>query len=227
MEIKNIILYDPWHQVSGFIEFKKSQPGKTFLKLRHTFPQSELVLSVTADGKSHIFAVKSMHENCEIAAGIDLCSEVFACIMHRVGNKVTTLASGAINLTEDQSSSASEPLGGGAASVLTEERGLSDRTEDVRKPSEFPQRARGATGAAPPQQTGCLHAIVEETENAPIKRAGGEKPLAVREIDEALRAVCCIDDKGKGMCESCPYREYFYEFTLDHKINKDRIQISQ
>jgi len=32
----------------------------------------------------------------------------------------------------------------------------------------------------------------------------------IKEIDEVLRAACQIDDKKRGMCGACPYREFFY-----------------
>lgn len=42
-----------------------------------------------------------------------------------------------------------------------------------------------------------------------------KKTAAAREVDEVLRAVCQIDEHKKGMCESCPYRDFFYG---DHEI---------
>lgn len=34
--------------------------------------------------------------------------------------------------------------------------------------------------------------------------------VAVRELDEALRKICIIDENGRGQCENCPYREHFF-----------------
>jgi len=39
---------------------------------------------------------------------------------------------------------------------------------------------------------------------------GGNAPSPVKEIDEILRAVCSVDEKKRGVCASCPYRDYFY-----------------
>ena len=43
------------------------------------------------------------------------------------------------------------------------------------------------------------------------------KTEEAQEVDEVLRKVCTIGDDGKGQCESCPYREHFYTFTLEHQ----------
>jgi len=47
------------------------------------------------------------------------------------------------------------------------------------------------------------------------------KTLAVKELDEAIRAVCVtIDENGKGQCETCPYREHFFghAMTCDDEV---------
>jgi len=32
----------------------------------------------------------------------------------------------------------------------------------------------------------------------------------VKQLDEALRKVCIIDEDGQGQCSHCPYREHFF-----------------
>jgi len=34
--------------------------------------------------------------------------------------------------------------------------------------------------------------------------------VVVKELDEALRKICVIDEDGKGQCSGCPYREHFF-----------------
>lgn len=41
-----------------------------------------------------------------------------------------------------------------------------------------------------------------------------EQLSSIKEIDDVLRKVCIIDDEGKGQCETCPYRDHFYQFAL-------------
>ena len=51
--------------------------------------------------------------------------------------------------------------------------------------------------------------------------AGKDKAeiVAVRELDEALRAICVIDEHGKGQCETCPYREHFFgDAVVDDEV---------
>ena len=51
-----------------------------------------------------------------------------------------------------------------------------------------------------------------------IRIAEPIKPVEVNEVDAVLRKVCTIDEHGKGQCETCPYREYFYQFTLERPV---------
>jgi hypothetical protein len=66
------------------------------------------------------------------------------------------------------------------------------------------QAIRSASGesAEPP---GALKSILADTSQGIIRPLEPKK-----EIDQVLRAVCSIDDRGKGICEGCPYREHFY-----------------
>ena len=54
-----------------------------------------------------------------------------------------------------------------------------------------------------------IKAMLRDTAKTPIER-NIAKSAAAREIDNILRAVCKIDDAGKGMCECCPYRDFFF-----------------
>ena len=60
--------------------------------------------------------------------------------------------------------------------------------------------------------------IAEQSAPAEIIRlAEPIKPVEVNEVDAVLRKVCTIDEHGKGQCETCPYRDYFYQFTLERE----------
>jgi hypothetical protein len=41
------------------------------------------------------------------------------------------------------------------------------------------------------------------------------REVVVKEVDEVLRKACVIDEEGRGQCESCPYREYFFGAVAD------------
>ena len=36
------------------------------------------------------------------------------------------------------------------------------------------------------------------------------KSLPIAEVDQILREVCDVEDGEKGICETCPYRDYFF-----------------
>jgi len=38
---------------------------------------------------------------------------------------------------------------------------------------------------------------------------------AIKELDEAIRKLCIIDENGKGQCETCPYREHFFGGAIE------------
>lgn len=63
-----------------------------------------------------------------------------------------------------------------------------------------------------------LQAILADTAEKPIKRNTAVKTAdTIREIDEVLRAVCTIDERKKGACQTCPYRDFFYGEEIQHK----------
>ena len=70
---------------------------------------------------------------------------------------------------------------------------------------------------------GALKSILNDTAKSPIDRHPSHKTKAAREVDEILRAVCSIDNRGKGMCESCPYREFFYGENIDENVLKHQV----
>ena len=62
-------------------------------------------------------------------------------------------------------------------------------------------------------------ALVNEEVNAECQTdASRVNDNAIKEIDEILRKVCVIDENGKGQCEGCPYREYFFGDAVDEEI---------
>jgi hypothetical protein len=134
--IKNIILYEPTGSVAGFIEIRLRN-GKTNLRLKQSFADKNLMLSLTAGGENKIFKIEGNFAEWTIEDELDLTYEVFVCIVRQTGKKVNSIASGGINLNK-------------------------------------------------------------------------LKLKAVAEIDEAIRKVCSVDDRGHGNCEQCPYRDYFF-----------------
>ena len=181
--IKNIILYDPWQQVSGFVELKTGNSGKTQVKVRHNLYDKDLLLSIVAGGESQVFTLPERTSTHEISAAIDMTKEVVACLMQKDGNKVSTLASGAINLMSNEK-------------LIMNNVGIIDNIV--------------------PEGRGGLEVILADTEILPISRKVMDdtpktyQTEAAHEIDELLRAVCTVDDQGRGICETCPYREHFF-----------------
>ena len=183
--IKNIILYDTWQNVSGFVELKNTG-GRTQVKLRHSLSEKELVLSLVEEGgQSYMFQANGTNGIFEIKGAFDLSRELVACLCAREGNKVTTLASGIVN-------------------PRRKDAGL--------KPDTKFQNVQPSDES--------IAAVIEETAFVPIRREEGSTAARVAvEIDELLRKVCTVDDAGRGQCETCPYRDYFYEFTLNRGNN--------
>ena len=76
--------------------------------------------------------------------------------------------------------------------------------------------ATGVINLAEKKQKAPLATIIEETSSTPISRekaavaTTGYNTVAAKEVDELLRKVCAVDAEGKGICEKCPYREFFY-----------------
>jgi hypothetical protein len=172
--IKNVILYDPYGHVVGFVELKNAGAG-TYIKVKHNLAGIRLTLSINDD--THDMNIKDFAT--ETSTPIDLDAQVKVSITERVGNTTTTLAYGSIN--EDEAKQITVPSTGALNEILQE-------TEQ---------------GIIRPEPTIAI-------EEPPVKTS------AVREIDEALRAICMIDEKGKGVCEMCPYRDFFYGETITH-----------
>ena len=60
--------------------------------------------------------------------------------------------------------------------------------------------------------------IVQQNGNEMISLASGvinlnrlKEKQAVQEIDHAIKKICSVDACGKGECDKCPYREYFFK----------------
>ena len=164
--IKNVILYDPYGHVVGFVEFKNAVGG-TAVKLRNNLADIHFDLSIN----EHIFNVEKRDFITEINPPIQLDNEIRISITQQNGNTTTTLAHGIINENQRPFSKALSKLPP-LKSILQDTCGGIDRTE---------------------------HSEIQPTATA-----------AVHEIDEVLRAVCRVNDQGKGMCETCPYRGAFY-----------------
>ena len=177
--IKNVILYDQYQHVVGFVELKNN--GQTQIKVKHNLADTDIIMTVTCGGEEFIFNMDKKIFESSFPRMIDIESEIVVTLTHKDGNTVTKYAEGSLGMK-----SAPKPFSKSIASL-------------------------------PP-----LKSILEDTDKKKIER---EKPdskkiektvntRAAREIDEVLRAICTIDDKGKGICESCPYREYFYGETV-------------
>ena len=96
--IKNVILYDSWQHVCGFVEFKTSA-GKTLVKIRHNLSDS-LIMTIAAK-QNHTFNVTNTSQSFEISGEMDLNSFVKVCLMQRDGQTSTVLANGAINVLKE------------------------------------------------------------------------------------------------------------------------------
>jgi len=203
-------LYDTNQHVSGFVELR-TDSGCTAVKIRHNLSQGsslpvqetlqarELLLSVDAQcafsRNSHVLNVNENNQTLQIPEVIDLSREVVICLMGKEGNKVSTLASGAINLTKNAS---------------IEEKQIQASAENL---TDSPNLLVNSSDTTP------LSVVLDETEHLPIGRK--YKTEAAREIDEMLRAVCTVDEKGKGQCETCPYREHFFGENIDLTIGNN------
>jgi len=90
---KNIILYDEFGSVSGFVELK-IRSNKADIKVRHNLADMLLQFSVMANGEAtKVFKITSASSTFEVRDNIDAEKEIFVCI--RRGEE--TLASGVIN----------------------------------------------------------------------------------------------------------------------------------
>jgi hypothetical protein len=206
LSIKNVILYDAHGHVSGFVELKIRE-SYTAVKVRHnlftesansTAEERNLLLSVTADGaEPHVFAFSAVQAEFDIRARIDPACEIVVCIIGKKGASLATVASGAVN----------EGIGGKSADRGPRTAG----DEELKAKNERRVTADMPDITFPPPPTNtALDAAGDTQEKAePVKSA------EAREVDAVLRAVCEIDEGGRGVCETCPYRDYFFEFTLD------------
>jgi len=165
LQIKNVILYDPYSSVVGFVEFKTFGTS-TEIRAKHNIGEDNLILSVN----DMTFAMRGDDFVTGTKTAINFDEEIIVVVAKKEGNDITTLASGSLNLGKT-----------------------------LAKPAVSP-----------------LNTIIQETERG-IERTSEHTTSAAREIDEILRAVCSIDDKGRGVCESCPYREHFFGENVSHR----------
>jgi len=182
ISIKNVILYDHYQHVVGFVELKNIDQ-ETLVKIKHNLDVTDLILSITVRAENFAFKMGEKNFSTSIKKQLDIDAEVVVAIMQKAEDDITTLASGIIN--------PAGPFKMGQA-------------KDGRMPLADPPEDLQAVGA--------LKSILQDTQDTRIDRQNQTAPKtkAAREIDEVLRAVCTINDQGKGMCETCPYRDHFF-----------------
>jgi len=160
LTIKNVILYDPYASVVGFVELKNYGGGKTKIRVKDNLADADLTLTI--NGQIY---------NMTDQGDIDLEKEIRVSITQRNGNTTTTIASGELNINQPFSKS---------------------------------------LATLPPLKAILQDINTQSIDRTSVDKVEGKSNSAVREIDEILRAVCTVDDKGKGICEMCPYREFFF-----------------
>jgi len=180
--IKNVILYDHYQNVVGFVELKNVE-GRTRVKIKH---------NVQTKTDNIIATVNNNIVGDEITPPINLEDEIVVCLIQKDNSKVTTLASGILNPRATVL-----PAVGAQMQIEAEPHALNSITEQISP----------------------LRAILDATENTPIDRTVIAKPTAKHEIDEILRAVCTIGGDKKGVCVTCPYRDYFFGENIDISVN--------
>jgi hypothetical protein len=188
-DIKNVILYDNWGHVVGFVELKNAGTV-TEIRAKHNLTEEGLITSV--NGAVVEFAPDAVSGQIARVPALSLSAEITICIMSKSGKNLSTLAGGIINPNP--------------AAIPAE------------TPAEIPTLDAAPTPPAEPIAADCLSVksnplseILADTAESPISRATPKfVSNAAREIDEVLRAVCQIDETKKGICESCPYRDYFF-----------------
>jgi len=192
VEIKNVILYDHYQHVVGFVELKNID-AVTHIKVKHNLQESDVIVSVQNGARPPFYKGGiDVTGGFSVSPPADLDDEVVICLVQKNGNTVTTLASGIINpniVHEKPTLDACLPKGVACDSGV----GYS--------PQPFSKSMANLPS---------IKSILKDTET-PIDRTGAvKKTAAAREIDDILRAVCMVDSKGKGICQTCPYREFFF-----------------
>ena len=91
--VKNVILYDEFGSVSGFVEFKIRR-DRTDIKVRQNLNEKGLALSVIANGEAvGTFEINGAQSSFELRRSIDAEKEIFVYLKR--GEE--TIASGVIN----------------------------------------------------------------------------------------------------------------------------------
>jgi hypothetical protein len=192
-------LYDAFGNVAGFVEIKLRGTFAS-IKVRHNLPETQdagFLLSISADGaQSSVYALRGAQTVIENHGRVDLDKEVLALIIKRNGAETETLASGIINATQR----------------------TRDEIRVIREATREPDIANKIEA-----QPVVLHEPVEPVKNEPIfvepvQCVKASLREATREIDDMLRMAVDVSDAEACQCESCPYRDYFYQFTLDRDV---------
>lgn len=186
--VKNIILYDEFGNVSGFVEFK-IRCDRANIKVRYNDGAGGalLIFNVVANGETmKPFQITGVQSLFEVRSVIDAENEIFVCISKRVNGELKTLASGVVNEAKIQTPYKTD-LNHHAVS-----------------------EGAHIASAEPVRDMSCLKTV----EDVP-KQQLVAKSEEVQELDEAIRKICTIDEDGKGQCESCPYREHFFNVVVE------------
>lgn len=186
--LKNIILYDECGNVSGFAEFK-IRCDRTNIKVRYNdiADGAVLLFNLVANGETiRPFQITGVQSLFEVRAAIDAESEIFVCISKRMNGELKTLASGVVNEAKIQAPRHTELNRRVIASE--QQKSSSESIRDIN----------------------CLETVKDTPKQQLIT-----KSEEVQELDEAIRKICKIDESGKEQCESCPYREHFFNVVVD------------
>jgi len=185
--IKNVILYDIYGHVVGFVEVKNSGTSCR-IRVKHNIVEDSLTLDVNGQKLSLPDAIFEAD-----VAYIDITKPITITITQEFSGSSIVMASGSVNNEE-----------------------IPEPELDPQLPlaEQAPLIAVSSLSKLPPIKT-----LLEDTKHsidrsvAPIEKPGAIE--AVREVNEALRAICKVDEHGNGICNECPYREFFFGAKMD------------
>ena len=77
----------------------------------------------------------------------------------------------------------------------------------------------GSTNARPLHSVPDLDTCVGASTTRPLESPETYSLESVRrEVDSVLRTACVVTDGEACACETCPYRDYFFQFPLDKQV---------
>jgi len=184
IHIQNIVLYDRISNVIGHVELR-IEDNQTHVKLQHNLGGKGLIFSLSHQSETHVFEQDTLQNNLVIDKMFDLKSEIFAFIVRKETDKLTPIASGAINIT------ASNP---------------SSKPKEVILPTNPPSQVPSPDHVPEP-----IH-DAPQGENPPAKTSQAVDVLnRAKEIDQVLRTVCSFEEDGLNACKQCPYYDHFFK----------------